>query len=94
MLALSGDLDTKMKEARDAKENVLNRRMSVKEFYNQYPDFDEFKSNADKRIKKDALQDLKDRLRVPPPGRFRMGPPSDPRTRPRRPGSAFRGPRR
>ena len=62
VLALSRDLDTRMKEAEKAKDNVLKRKMPVEEFYDTYPDYDEFPSDADKRLRKAVLQDLKNRL--------------------------------
>jgi hypothetical protein len=62
VLALSLDLNKKTREADEAKDDVLKRKMSVKEFYDTYPDYDQFPSDADKRIKKAVLQDLKNRL--------------------------------
>ena len=62
VMALSHDLDATIEEARRAARNVLNRRTSVREFYDTYADFDEFPSDVDKRIRKAILRDLKERV--------------------------------
>jgi len=59
--ALSHDIDAKMKAAEQAAEAVKNRKSRVKEFYDNYVDY-ELKSDLDRRVKKEILKDLKNRI--------------------------------
>ncbi len=62
VIALSRDLEDKMNEARQAATDVLSRKISVKEFYDRYVDYGEFPSDVDRRVKKEILRDLRDRI--------------------------------
>jgi serine/threonine protein kinase len=59
LLALSHEIDTKTKAAEKAAEDVKNRRLRVKDFYDKYHDY-EFAPDVDPRVKKE-YEDLVDK---------------------------------
>lgn len=61
-IALLNDLEAKIQEAHEAKENVMKRKMSMKEFFDDYADYDGFEPDISRRIKRAILEDLKSRL--------------------------------